>query len=382
MAAPLQSGQRVSAVSDHAEGWKDDEYVGYSICCKTSADKSRVLQAIGDNNSNPRARTMRVTEFTNFIFVEPAKPMNLSAFDSWRYRLEIRELDLILHKVADTALEGLPSSMRRTNPSRGSRACMHFLPPKVGGVSAAATLLEELVGGAGSQPPVRVMHMGGASADVSHPGVSSDAITPHRSRPSPPIDRTHRVDALTPILFGEDQELLQRGIGYAIGKKVGGGSFGVVHKAKSPTGIDVAVKILHKDAWKDDKAKQRTMKEVYTLERCSDHDVHIVRVLDVFLDDHRRQMHIVMELWGESGKQFRCRKGFGRLEPQSTTHVRTLLLHLCSGLSYLHRGLGMCHTDVKLDNILVIDKHGSTVDDIECKLADVGSVEEVSALIT
>jgi len=42
----------------------------------------------------------------------------------------------------------------------------------------------------------------------------------------------------------------------------------------------------------------------------------------------------------------------------------------------------MCHTDVKLDNILVIDKHASTVDDIECKLADVGSVEEVSALIT
>ena len=89
MAAPLQSGQRVSAVSDHAEGWKDDEYVGYSICCETSADKSRVLQAIGDNNSNPRARTMRVTEFTNFIFVELAKPMNLSAFDSWRYRPEI-----------------------------------------------------------------------------------------------------------------------------------------------------------------------------------------------------------------------------------------------------------------------------------------------------
>ena len=131
MAAPLQSGQRVSAVSDHAEGWKDDEYVGYSICCKTSADKSRVLQAIRDNNSNSRARTMRVTEFTNFIFVEPAKPMNLSAFDSWRYRLGIRDLDRILHKDADTALEGLPSSMRPTRRSLRSR-CMHFLPQKVG----------------------------------------------------------------------------------------------------------------------------------------------------------------------------------------------------------------------------------------------------------
>jgi serine/threonine protein kinase len=155
-----------------------------------------------------------------------------------------------------------------------------------------------------------------------------------------------------------------------------------VHKTKSPTGIDVAVKILQQDAWKDDKAKQRTMKEIYVLERCSDHDVHIVRVLDVFLDNHHRQMHIVMELWGESGETYRRRKGFGRLEPQSTTQVRTLLLHVCRGLSYLHFGLGMCHTDVKLANILIIDKFGGFVNDIECKLADVGSVEEVTSLLS
>ena len=123
------------------------------------------------------------------------------------------------------------------------------------------------------------------------------------------------------------------------------------------------------------------MKEIYVLERCSDHDVHIVRVLDVFLDKHHRQMHIVMELWGESGEKYRLRKGFGRLEPQSTTQVRTLLLHVCRALLYLHRTLGMAHTDVKLPNILVIDKPGSTVNDIECKLADVGSVEEVSPLL-
>ena len=162
---------------------------------------------------------------------------------------------------------------------------------------------------------------------------------------------------------------------------MGGGSFGAVHKAIDPTGEDVAVKILHKNAWDTMPERQRTMNEVYVLERCSDLDVHIVRVLDVFLDNKSRKMHIVMELWGESGETYRRRKGFGRLEPQSTTQVRALLLHVCRGLSYLHRGLGMCHTDVKLANILVIDKHGSTVNDIECKLADVGSVEEVSALL-
>ena len=123
------------------------------------------------------------------------------------------------------------------------------------GVSAAATLLEELVGGVGSKPPVRFLPMGGVSADVSDPGVSSDTITPHRSRCPPPIDRPHCVDSLTPLLFGDDDRLVDRSEGYSIGPKLGGGSFGVVHKTKSPSGIDVAVKILHHDAWKESKGK-------------------------------------------------------------------------------------------------------------------------------
>ena len=120
-----------------------------------------------------------------------------------------------------------------------------------------------------------------------------------------------------------------------------------------------------------------TMREIYVLERCLDHGVHIVKVLDVYMDKLPLQMHIVLELWGESGKDYRRHKGFGRLVAQPTNHVRTLVLHLCRGLSYLHDGLGICHTDVKLDNILVIDKPGSLVGDIECKLADVGNAEEV-----
>ena len=89
-----------------------------------------------------------------------------------------------------------------------------------------------------------------------------------------------------------------------------------------------------------------------------------------------------MELWGESFQSYRCRRGFDRVAPQSTTHIRTVLLHVCRALSYLHRGLGMCHTDVKLDNILIIDKVDCLEKGIECKLADVGSVEEVTAILS
>ena len=38
MAAPLQSTCGVSADSDIAEEWKNDAYVGYSICFKTAAE--------------------------------------------------------------------------------------------------------------------------------------------------------------------------------------------------------------------------------------------------------------------------------------------------------------------------------------------------------
>ena len=124
------------------------------------------------------------------------------------------------------------------------------------------------------------------------------------------------------------------------------------------------------------------MKEVYVLERCSDLDVHIVRVLDVFLDTKARKMHIVMELWGESLESYRRRQGFDRVDSQPTPHIRTVLLHVCRALAYIHRGLGMCHTDVKLANILIIDKADRKENSIECKLADVGSVEEVTALLS
>ena len=198
MASPLQSRCGVSAVSDISEDWKQVAYVGCSICCETEKERRRVLQVIA-GNTDPRATTMTFTEFTSFIFVQPAKSMSVSAFDSWRYRHDIRDLDLILHKDADTAQEGLPSRKRPMRPDRRT-PCMHFLPHQVGGVSAAAQRLEELVGGVGSQPPVRFLPKSGVSADASHPGVSSDTITPHRLRSPPLIDRKPCVDRTKRVL--------------------------------------------------------------------------------------------------------------------------------------------------------------------------------------
>jgi len=48
----------------------------------------------------------------------------------------------------------------------------------------------------------------------------------------------------------------------------------------------------------------------------------------------------------------------------------------------MHERLGICHTDVKLDNVLVVDLPGDFVNGISYKLADVGSAEEVCSLFT
>ena len=160
---------------------------------------------------------------------------------------------------------------------------------------------------------------------------------------------------------------------YTIGERLSGGTSDTVYRAiiQDTTG---AVAILGVDSWTN---KLATLLEVYTLERCLDHHVHAVRILDISLDRHPPQVHVVMELWGLSGDDYRESKGYGREDAQPANQVRRLLLHLCRALPFLHHGLGFAHTDVKLANILVIDTPESLIGDIDCKLADFGSVEEV-----
>ena len=350
-------------VSTGREPWKMcNSFAGYSLICARTKHK-KVVDALQYefNCRHPNVNTKHWTAFSGFVFVRPESSMTVNAFDSWRWRNGLRHLDLILHKSADTATEGLLSNLQAQNRNDG---CKYFLPRSSDGASAGG------IHSVASQPSVALVSADGASAGNATSGVGSAAYRP----------RTSRVEQLTPLLFGQDDVLVGRSKGYSSKEFLGGGSFGAVYKMRSPTGIDVAVKILDKHAWKDEKSKLLSMKEVFFLERCSDHDVHIIRVLDVFLDPTSRQLHIVLELWGESGEKYRHRKGFGRLDSQPTTHIRTLLEHLCRALSYLHNGLGLAHTDVKLQNILIVDKYGSLVNDIECKLADIGSAEEVAPL--
>ena len=247
------------------------------------------------------------------------------------------------------------------------KTCTHLLPPPVIGATAAAS-------GATAAAP---NHGEGVATDVSQPAGGATAVTSH-----PEVAHPQHRESLTPLLTGDDQRLHARKSAYKIGKWLGGGTFGAVHKAETSPGNYVAVKILKSEAWTNRRNKTAALREVYYLDKCLDHEVHVVQVLDVFLDKNPPQLHIVLELWGLSVTTYRIHKGYGRLAAQPTNHVRTLCRHLCTALSYMHERLGICHTDVKLDNILVVDAPGDLVNDIACKLADVGSAEEVCLLFT
>ena len=112
--------------------WKTHAYVGYSMICKHSAEKKRVLKVLSGTKDS-RATTMVWAGFTGFVFVKPDKIMTVSAFDSWRARHHLRELDLIVHTSADTVAEGLLSCLR---PQNDKESCKYFLPMSIEGASA------------------------------------------------------------------------------------------------------------------------------------------------------------------------------------------------------------------------------------------------------
>ena len=169
-----------------SDRWKTHAYVGYSLICKLPVEMKRVLNVLSAQN-NPRATTMIFTAFIGFVFVEPKKSMTVSAFDSWRHRHNLRELDLIVHASADTAAEGLLSSLR---PQNDRESCKYFSPASAGKVIHV-----------GLHPSVPSQSVGGVSTGVSTPGVGSATTDHHRSWFPPSIHRTHFVESLTPLLF-------------------------------------------------------------------------------------------------------------------------------------------------------------------------------------
>ena len=161
------------------------------------------------------------------------------------------------------------------------------------------------------------------------------------------------------------QLLAANGSHYEMREALGEGSFGRIFLAKRGT-IHVAVKKMRKDGWAD------AFDEAYVVERCREHP-HIIQLLDAFstVAAGKVRAHLVYERWGtDLGLHVAL---VGALSPQD---LRTALAQVCSALHFLHRKVGMIHTDVKTSNVLVVQRKEATGQALRCKLADFGSCVE------
>jgi len=150
---------------------------------------------------------------------------------------------------------------------------------------------------------------------------------------------------------------------WRLGKKIGAGTFGVVHQGlNDDNGMAVAVKVM-KRMGRDDAAVKELENEI-TLMQKLDHP-NIVRYLGCQVDPEC--CYIFCE-WVPCGSLADMIKNYG---PLGEPILKRYLLQILAGLSYLHERL-IVHRDLKGGNVLV-NEFG------EAKLADFGCSKTMSA---
>jgi len=172
-----------------------------------------------------------------------------------------------------------------------------------------------------------------------------------RPRPPPPCPFGPRPDVSRPL----DRPLLGGGKTlpddiaalYDPGPVLGRGQFGVAREATCRrTGRRVAVKTIKKGRLRGlDTGLVDVRREVEVLRHLSPHP-RIVRLLDALEDD--RAVHLVLELC-PGGELVDAVSASGRFTERDAASVMRALL---AGVAYCHE-MGVCHRDIKLDNLLI-----------------------------
>ena len=141
---------------------------------------------------------------------------------------------------------------------------------------------------------------------------------------------------------------------YTVKRRIGAGSFGIVHEIQDERGNVYAAK----SAGRDDPAAVRLLESQYRLLSGLDHD-RLARAVDFDVVPSLGPALITELVEGTDVRSYVEGKGAGGLF--------TIALRVLDALRYLH-GTGMIHGDLKPDSILVTDRGGSP----DVKLVDVG----------
>ncbi|KAF9938339.1 hypothetical protein BGZ65_000026 [Modicella reniformis] len=146
---------------------------------------------------------------------------------------------------------------------------------------------------------------------------------------------------------------------FNVGRLLGAGNFARVFEAEEKnSGIVYAVKIVKRNRDFNSKLSGNLEREIGTL-MSIDHP-NLLRVHKVFVD--RDEYFLVTEL-ASGGELFDCVRDVFKFSEPEARHVFRQILN---GVKYLHDH-GIVHRDLKLENILVMDKETLTV-----KISDFG----------
>ncbi|KAJ7138965.1 hypothetical protein O6H91_18G034100 [Diphasiastrum complanatum] len=136
-------------------------------------------------------------------------------------------------------------------------------------------------------------------------------------------------------------------ISYAAERIVGTGSFGVVFQAKClETGETVAIKKVLQD-------KRYKNRELQIM-RLLDHP-NVVSLKHCFFsttDKDELFLNLVLEYVPET--VYRIAKHYSRMNQRMPLlYVKLYTYQICRSLAYIHGGIGVCHRDIKPQNLLV-----------------------------
>ena len=201
-----------------------------------------------------------------------------------------------------------------------------------------------------------------AARPAARPAARAADAAPEPPSPTPdgaaPAAAARPAPALKPLAI-EVPEAIGR---YRIGKRIGSGTCGVVHRARDQVlGRDVAIKLspigeAHVSTGKVPGAQRAYQTEIVAAGRLT--HPNIVTVHDA--GQHRALNYLVMEIVaGRSLKEY----GKGR-EPLPTHRALAVIADCCLALDYSH-GRDILHRDIKPANIMLTDAG-------EVKLLDFG----------